>query len=832
MKRTWKISLIALSSIVITSAASGVFANIVATAADNSYHSFTVSDQQTFDTRSNLILEGSKTSKDYNLKHKDPETVKTPEKEEIKTIPSDVHQEDIIKVQPKPQEPPKKEEIKKPEEPNPPQLTNEPISKPGTSEKVTETPPPTIEQPKVVEPPKVIETPKPIEKKPEIIPPQQVIQPVQPVEKPQQPKTVTKTVQTDVGNIQVTVEDVPPRVDKRSDQEKGITNRIPYRAELVPDLKDVKLNAENYAQTVSNGEASLKAFSNLWAGVPGKPGPLQEYYKDLYISRGHDELQNYLNNSPNDLNLILQLYDKYRNVIEAGNAKKFMYDSVQNKYDEWFSRTDTLEYIPPVRGYGKEYLKVGWLWIAMNMDPSKFKELSQNLKNELAKGFYISKDERNVYVNDKGELDSYAVSPIFNSVVAEMKRNNAEKRALGYDTQWTRSPDDIARGNYPGWRKYDGDMSYKYRKYGFESGDGISVTEYNKESSNTANPNGPKKAFIMTADLANEKAFAKITNVIKNMVAANDIPLGIRILNIGKYDDAQNIRSLLSVLPKHLPLLELYFDSFNTSALEAISDKNIDELGLYTSLNSLDERWSINPWALRNVAWVNTLDYNVSSDYNRYEKITTRITFNSLAFDEDDWHGENDMTTINNGLRMAYVTRNNERIFQGAMGPGLKPDRNASGNSYPTGLDLSRIKEAKGLKNMIFYDEDHGYSTLRKLTRIVLYNNSDTWETDTDNMNKAQFAMVLAKDIPMPRSKIIFSNVKGTKNILIKPKIPGATLDGTGLANLSTLIAYSDGTFFKETTKIFVPNNATNLYNQLKANGYNVDYQLNDIQEI
>ncbi|WAM00971.1 hypothetical protein NWE60_06230 [Mycoplasmopsis felis] len=40
-------------------------------------------------------------------------------------------------------------------------------------------------------------------------------------------------------------------------------------------------------------------------------------------------------------------------------------------------------------------------------------------------------------------------------------------------------------------------------------------------------------------------------------------------------------------------------------SLIALEEKEIDELGLYTSQNSLVEQWSINPWALKKTAYVN-----------------------------------------------------------------------------------------------------------------------------------------------------------------------------------------------------------------------------------
>ncbi|UWV84799.1 hypothetical protein NW066_04330 [Mycoplasmopsis felis] len=58
------------------------------------------------------------------------------------------------------------------------------------------------------------------------------------------------------------------------------------------------------------------------------------------------------------------------------------------------------------------------------------------------------------------------------------------------------------------------------------------------------------------------------------------------------------------------------------------------------------------------------VDYNVSGSYSPYDRIYSRITFDSLGFEATDWISETDMTRINLGLRMAYYVRNNERIFK------------------------------------------------------------------------------------------------------------------------------------------------------------------------
>ncbi|TDV24128.1 putative immunoglobulin-blocking virulence protein [Mycoplasmopsis mustelae] len=794
-KRVLKINLIVLGAVLSSSVAGSVaLANLTQTSASINYDN-DLNSVPVIDARDNLDLKnGINSAKDFGLEQKSK--VKEPEqpkpKEPIKIV------EQPIEVKPIEQKP--KPEIKPVPIPKPDQP--KPQTKPST---------PTI----------------PVPPKPEV---KQEVKPV-PVPKPAvitpKPGTVKQVVSTDAGTFTVETQPLPPRVDKRSDVEKGIVNRVPYVAELTPDISNVTVTEANIKASVANGVKSLSQFNKLWTGIPGDRKSIGATYFDDYKRDGNAIIQTHLDNSPNELDLILQLWFKYRQLIESGNAKKYMFDSQQQYYEQWYNMPDTLSYIPP-RGYDRTTLKVGHLWIAFNIDANKLTEVAPSVKADLSKGLYIGADDRNTYVNAQGQIDSYTRTPIFNKVTSEITRNNTQKRVFGFNSIYNRPGGQIESGDIPGWTKSNVTSQYE-GKYGFSNSDGIKFTHYTRNADNNI-PSNRKEATVVTVDFANESGYQKAKELIQKLVQNNEQITGYRFTNIGLSNSRQKIKDILSVLPHKLPLLELFFEGYNTDGLEALQDKEIDELGLYTSQNSLDERWAINPWALKNVAWVNTQDYNVSFDYAKNARVFTRITFDSLAFDEEDWVSEEDLTKINNGLRMAYVTRNNERIFQGSFGPGLKPDRNASGNSYPTGLDLSRIPQAKGLKNMIFYDEDKGQGSLRKLKRIVLYNNSETWETDTENMNLAQFDAILDKQTPMPRSKIIFSNGKGTKNILIKPKAQGATLNSTGLANLSTLINFSNGTFSGDKFKIFVPNNEVNLYNQLKSAGYRVDYQSNNLE--
>lgn len=86
-------------------------------------------------------------------------------------------------------------------------------------------------------------------------------------------------------------------------------------------------------------------------------------------------------------------------------------------------------------------------------------------------------------------------------------------------------------------------------------------------------------------------------------------------------------------------------------------------------------------------------------------------------------------------------------------------------NSYPTGLDLTRVTKMKSLRGLNFTDtQKSSNSKPRKLTRIGLYNNSNTFEIDVDELNNAHFD-VLDTSVPMAQP-----NQKYSFQMMVQPK--------------------------------------------------------------
>ncbi|VEU75236.1 Uncharacterised protein [Mycoplasmopsis maculosa] len=704
--------------------------------------------------------------------------------------------------------------IKTPELPKP---KPEPIKEPEK-----EVVPPVIVQPepepKPVDPPKVEPEPVPEPIKP---PEDKIVIEDSSLPKPEpKPNKTIEKIEKNGAEFYAEIIRIPPRTDDQSDIDKGITNRVPYRAEIAPDVGKV-YNGDSDA----NVNASINTIirNAKWQdGIFGKGST----YREILTST-NDSLevkQNYFNNDGNTPDQLGNLWFKYFRLLKSKEKiRPYLDEDGLRNLDKWYDGEEMFSW--PTRS-GVQTVKLGHLLLIMHIDQTKITKISDGVKNYLKQGYSVP-DGVYSYVNDKGEWEATTFEPLVNKGLAEIRRNNRVKRVLGNNDIWSRSPDDIERGKFHNWD--DKDVTRFFReKHGFGQimpyRGGIYVTEYTRKDK--VEGADREKALVVTIDLESDKAFQNAKAVIERFKQREIDITGYRIKNIGKKGATQSLFDIMGALPNKLPMLELYFESKNTADLLAIKNKEIDELSLITNnrVNSLADDWALNPWAINKVAWVNMADYNVSSSYNPNDTIYTRITFDNLAFDPVDYTTPGDFSKINDGLRMAYWVRNNERIFQGPWGPGLTPDRDASGNSYPMGIDLSRIKSIKSLMGMVFHDIKNP-SKMRKLNKIKLYNNSSVFDISTTEMNLSQFDTVLIKQSRSPRSKIMFSNGTVTNKIRIIPTKDDERLSSAGLANLSTFIQYSDGNFSKSNTEIIIPKGALDLESQLRSAGYKVKFQ-------
>ncbi|MBN3534863.1 putative immunoglobulin-blocking virulence protein [Mycoplasma procyoni] len=730
------------------------------------------------------------------------ETKPEPTKEEIKA-PEVIVEKPIEEKIPeiKPTDPPKViEETKNEIKEEPIAKIETPAPEPKPTEKVEPAPAPKpIEKPveKIVVPP--APAPKPIEKvepKPKPKPPAEPLREEPVVVKPTinyntLPTEETVYYELNGKKIKAVIRHRPKRHNDSRDIAAGIASPINYQRYDTPELVSAEITDE---VREANRQLAVKSFKSY-----GFPSNILQDIKTP--DSATFSLKKYIDNE-----YFKKRIDKFRRLIENGDAVvNFLTDEGKRLYPE----------LKKIQDKDVRYIK-----IISYLDFSKFTKISEAANNDLNKGLTIGEDNANVYVNEKGELDSYSRDPLINPVQNSLIRDNTHRRVFGYSSYYGRTPGRVDEGTYEGWNKTDITDSAEFKQFGVSKEDGFKISRLDRIEPQA---NQRNTGIVVEIDAANSRGYAKIKKFIKQAIDEKKEITSYRIRNMGATDTNQRFYDILKSLPAHLPQLELFFEGkgTNTQSLIALENKKIDELSLYTSGNSLKEGWTLNPLALRNTSWVNTVDYNVSFDYARGAKIPTRITFDALAFEESDLlNGANKLKRINEGLRMAYFVRNNEAVFQGGFGAGLNPDQKEGGNSYPVGLDLSRVRSLKTLRGLVFTDIYKKSNAKRYLKRIKLHNDGDTYELDTDELAEAQFDILDRTSPQMPPSKIEFSNGSETQKI----KLTGNHLSSKAVTQLNILLYWTKGSLSGRNTPILVEEGNTTLYNELLDNGFKPQY--------
>lgn len=654
-------------------------------------------------------------------------------------------------------------------------LKETPKPAPIPEEKIVPTPKPT---------PQPAPTPKPTPK------PSPTPQPT-PTPKPS-PKPETKIVKLLINGawVDAEIEEPSPRQTFEYDKQNNLQNPNPYINQIVGKIKNIHVTEEFRKNSLEKAKNGL---------VP-----------------------NWIKSSVSDL---LKYADSDDEIEKIANNNRYWYDRIWQKFQRLFDSPNVVNFLKePAKSefLNKQFKSKDhkYAWLYTNLDFDKFTKLSNGANKNLKEG--LTPDQDNAYINENGEIDSYAYSPAdgFNTVTSRMQNDNKNRRVFGYNEWRGRSAWETQNGEYPGWTKTN--VTSEFKKYGLSDGDGIVV---NKLTRKTPEQGSLNEGYIIDIDASNDQGYEKAKKIIEELKKQNINVTGYRIRNMGKFDSNQRFEEILKALPDTLPLLELFFsaNAANTSSLIALQSKRIKELGLYTLGNSLLDEWSLNPNALRNVEWINSNDYNVSFEYKPGTDIATRITFDTLAFDEVDYDEtgidlDEKLKRINDGFRMVYWVRNNEPIFQGGFGPGLNPDNKESENSYPQGLDLSRVKKIRSLRGLYFHDKfKSSNSKPRKLRRVKLYSSGSAFDISSEELNEAGFNKHLVLNEPTPpRTKILFSN----GNLTTKVKITGKKLlNSEGLSNLNILFRYAES--LKNRT-VEVDKDANELKAQLKNAGYNV----------
>lgn len=659
--------------------------------------------------------------------------------------------------------------------------------------------PPKVEPPKEeppkkqpiikVEPPKEEPKPKPIPK------PEPKPEP-KPKPKVEEPKKQTITV----NGIKVygDVKPLQPRQIPSYDRDKGLSSD--YINHTVPEVISIEVTPELIKKSIEDtiGTGKKEGLNSDWSKS------MVSNALSIDIEKNPDALGDFI--KQNQDYWTNQFY-KWQRLFDSPKIREFLKDDKKSEYDTMISQN---------KFKGKEHR---YLWIYNNLDWSKLNKLSSAAQEQLKKGYVL--DPNNAYINENGELDSHAYSPPegHNVVIGRRVNDNKNRRTFSYDSPYGRTPDDIRYGRYPGWKSTDVTSSDNRFKEIIKEGDGFRLIKMERENK-VNDPKQINEGLVVEIDASNYSGYNKTLQLIEKIKKENINVTSFRIQNMGEKDSAQKFKPILEALPNEIQQLELYFSdkATNTGSLIALEHKKIKELSLYTLGNSLKESWSINPWAVFKTEWVNTNDYNVSWSYQKGAPIATRITFNALAFEESDYKkgGGDPFERINDGLRMAYYSRNNWPFFQGGFGPGLNPDHNEGNNSYPTDLDFSRAPSIKTLRGLIFYDKYKPQNAARKVWTVKFFNDKSTYDIGDEDLANAGFEN-FATPAGQKAPKIVFSNNTTTTGF----KITSNDLSPSSISNLHRFIELvrTGNSGFPGTVTVV---NNPSLAQKLKSAGFKV----------
>ncbi|ATP59742.1 putative immunoglobulin-blocking virulence protein [Mesomycoplasma dispar] len=319
----------------------------------------------------------------------------------------------------------------------------------------------------------------------------------------------------------------------------------------------------------------------------------------------------------------------------------------------------------------------------------RFTELD---RKSIARGMLPTKENHNVW-----GFANPDDNPVTGKNGTYRKRN--ENRVLNIPEWAPRSPHGIATQEFEGWTKQDVSTSNEEFKKAIEeitgssgSGNGaIKVFEY---TPNDKNPNKSSKSKItaVSLDANDENAFNKFQEFLAKTNGKID---AVVLKNVGDKNKNQNIDKILRALPEKVQKLTLFLESKNAiKGLRAIENKKLKELELYSNDLAIDENWSINPNAVKNVDYI-SFDYNNPATFqkqNPNEKIPGSILFDTLRWDSGD-----NPDKITEGLKVAFGSKIYQRPFQGRQG---------GKGGYPPNLDFSDT-DIKTIKQIKFDEIDN-----------------------------------------------------------------------------------------------------------------------------
>ncbi|WP_341401289.1 putative immunoglobulin-blocking virulence protein [Mesomycoplasma ovipneumoniae] len=315
-------------------------------------------------------------------------------------------------------------------------------------------------------------------------------------------------------------------------------------------------------------------------------------------------------------------------------------------------------------------------------------------------------------------------------------RNNIVKKAIKadnargiapYDSPWPNQDSTVLSSlSRPGWsgglsdpssHVKDGSFNSALSSAGIPNGtNAIRLIQYKKNAGNTAGNNSLTQFKSLYLDSSDPTALSKFDSILASLAKSQSDLKEVVLQNVkGEY--TKTIEQIISKLPNSITSLRLFVeDNQGLEALSKLENHKLSELSLYSNAQKETGTWAINPNGLKNVDFIkwDFVDKASINLYNPGAKLPGSIRFDTLSWTKD----LRSIDKINEGLKIAFGSKINQRVFQGVFG---------GRGGYPPNLDFSKteIKTFSGIN----FDEAN-----QEFNRQI-----STWETDTGIKEQANF---------------------------------------------------------------------------------------------
>lgn len=324
------------------------------------------------------------------------------------------------------------------------------------------------------------------------------------------------------------------------------------------------------------------------------------------------------------------------------------------------------------------------------------------------------------------DRDTDGWEPRNNIVKKAIKADNA-KGIAPYDSPWPNQDSTVLSSlSRPGWsgglnipssHVKDDKFNSALSTAGIPNGSrAIRLIQYKKDAGNTAGNNGLTQFKSLYLDSSDPTALSKFNSILQSLANSHSDLKEVVLQNVkGEY--TKTIEQIISKLPSSITSLRLFVeDNKGLEALSKLENHKLTELSLYSNAQKETGTWAINPNGLKNVDFIkwDFVDKANINLYNPGAKLPGSIRFDTLSWTQD----VGSLDKINEGLKIAFGSKINQRVFQGVFG---------GRGGYPPNLDFSKteIKTFSGIK----FDEANN-----EFNRQI-----STWETDTGIKETANF---------------------------------------------------------------------------------------------